>query len=255
VNRIPFHEAQDAWNDDARRFAWKNDEIRATRSGQVRIATWNVHQWKHPDGNWISNEKVNRAISSINADILCLQEFTDENLPSAIPDMYPHKFVEYTVAGYNGFANAIFSKHPILDQHVIELPNGGIERRICLRASILGFNIYNAHLEVRGGSDGDIHKYRRPQMRAILEDIANRNRVVLCGDFNVGTVAPEDAEFHSNIQMTSNKPPRMISSSIYGGLVDHIYTSFDLRLASEAAAAYYSSLSDHYCLVLDIDKN
>lgn len=54
--------------------------------GEVRICTYNVHQWMNAGGFALNYNDVCQNISTMNADIVCLQEVYHENDPNkAIP--------------------------------------------------------------------------------------------------------------------------------------------------------------------------
>jgi endonuclease/exonuclease/phosphatase family metal-dependent hydrolase len=271
--RIPFDTAAGAWDMDAARWEHRNTYIPANAPGLHRIASWNVHQWKHADGTSVPIEKLRADIESINADVLCLQEFSKvPGVQKILADMYPYSFVEMVTDSGGGFGNVIYSKVPMSNKRIIELP-GDIERRICQHVTVKDTHIFNTHLEVRNNYPR-IHSHRYPQINAIItemQSLPDDARVVLCGDFNVGWSSVQDKDFHRTLMKAGYKNvgawarrragamqigdhgahiTNMVrNSSMYGGFIDHIYV---LNVAPIGFYELFTNTSDHYPIITDL---
>lgn len=250
--RIPFDDALAGWERDAKRFARRNARQVDRTDHSLCVASWNVHQWKHANGEDVSVEQIESDIRAIDADVLCLQEYMPrEDIDDALSRVYPHRVVEMVHPEYG---NAILSRIPFDSEgaRVIDLPNdpsGPSDRRVCIIVEIRGVVIANTHLEVRNDYPY-VHKYRYPQIDTILRELSNDRPIVLCGDFNVGIVSRIDREFHKCIEEAGFirvSVRNLWSSSIYGGIVDHIYIrSPDESGSRGEGRAYFTNASDHY---------
>lgn len=254
--RISFDVALAGWERDAKRFVHRNARRVNRTDHSLCVTSWNVHQWKHAGGDDVSVEQIESDIRAIDADVLCLQEYMPrEDIDEALSRVYPHRVVEMVHPEYG---NAILSRIPfdIEGARVIDLPNdttGPSDRRVCVIVEIRGIVIVNTHLEVRNDYPY-VHKYRYPQIDTILRELSNDRindrTIVLCGDFNVGIVSRIDREFHKCIEKAgfTRVPVRNLwSSSIYGGIVDHIYIrSPDESVSRGDGRVYFTNASDHY---------
>jgi endonuclease/exonuclease/phosphatase family metal-dependent hydrolase len=261
--RIPFEIALRAWNRDARRWASRNRQIPGVGAGgpmRTRVCSWNVHSWTSADGMPVDVKAVMQVLRDINPDVLCLQEYQPNRAPNrALDAMFPYKFVEMiTTHRDRAFGNTIYSKTPLTDMRVIDLPvdpDVG-ERRICQVVRIKGIQVYNVHLEVRS-SYPDIHKYRYPQIDAVLRDARDApgdNGTIVIGDFNAGCVSRKDRRFHEHIrrQGFASNMSGVGSTNIYGGFVDHAYTIDPVCLMG--AYVYVTNISDHYPIIADVQQ-
>lgn len=266
--RISFDSALSAWNKDHKRFVRRNTKVPRTKvSPRIcpRICTWNVHTWKKADGQYVAADQINRELGIINADILCLQEYSHRDDISAVLDSkYRYKFIQ--MIDTMDFGNAIYSMKPIIGTRVISLPVHPEvnEQRICLVAQTYNIWILNTHLEVRNAYP-HVHRYRYPQIDAILNELRSINDidapVVIVGDLNVGNKSKIDKKFHeritdasmcSAITSTRNRMRNLAyNSNIYGGFVDHIYYNCNATGVTDVYE-YFTDSSDHYPVIADI---
>jgi endonuclease/exonuclease/phosphatase family metal-dependent hydrolase len=276
--RIPFDEALSAWNTDVQRWAYRNAQIptrsaRSARSARaIRVTSWNVHQWRRADGTPAGADQLAADLATIDADVLCLQEYAPTE---ALAERYPYSVVEMLYDHGGGFGNAIFSKYPITQQRVIELPTTPpvLERRVCMHAQIAvpgeTLHVFNTHLEVRNDYP-DVHRYRYPQLHRIIEAMnATPGRVILCGDFNTGWNSEVDRQLHRELtaagyrnagayaRQAQHVHTNMVrNTSLYGGFVDHIYVRAKRAKRAERIVGFYelfTNASDHYPVIVDID--
>lgn len=264
--RIPFDSALSAWREDHKRFARRNvkiPEIKICPRICPRICTWNVHTWKKADGQDVTVDQIDRELEIINADILCLQEYSHrEDISTVLDNKYPYKFAQ--MIGTMNFGNAIYSMKPITNTQVINLPVHPevSESRICLVAQTYDIWVLNTHLEVRNAYP-HVHKYRYPQIDTILNEVRSigitGDPVVIVGDLNVGNKSKIDKKFHEHIMdasmcsvdMDTRMRNLVHNSNIYGGFVDHIYYKCD-ALGAMGAYEYFTDSGDHYPVIADI---
>jgi len=90
--------------------ASKSNNINTTKQNNIRISSYNVHNWKDVFNNENSYPIVTNIINT-NADIICLQEFTIIN-NSSIKKLYSLYQYRY----YYGNL-AILSKYPIINSY------------------------------------------------------------------------------------------------------------------------------------------
>ena len=157
----------------------------------LRVATYNVHSCVGVDGRH-DPERVASVITELNADIVALQEFT---YPASVALETRSPVVLTTLDSYTCalgptrqnitqcFGNALFTRHPIVDVHRIDLsmerrePRGAIAATVDVRGTLV--HVLAAHLGLRV-------RERRFQVRQILDylDSVRNTLFVVLGDFN-----------------------------------------------------------------------
>ena len=157
----------------------------------MRVATYNVHSCVGTDGRH-DPDRVARVITELDADIVALQEFT---YPASVALETRSPVTLTTLDSYTCalgptrqnvtqcFGNALFTRHPIVDIHRIDLsmerrePRGAIAATVDVSGSPV--HILAAHLGLR------VHE-RRFQVRQIVDylDSVRNALVVVLGDFN-----------------------------------------------------------------------
>ena len=186
-----------------------------TAEASLRIATYNVHGCIGTDGRH-DPERVATVILELNADIVALQEFT---YPASVALESRSPVVLTTLDSYecalgptrqtvtHCFGNALFTRHPIVDVHRIDLsmgrrePRGALAATVDIRGTLV--HVLAAHLGLRVGE-------RRFQVRQILEYLESvRNSLfVVLGDFN--DWLPGRSVVHV-LDRRLGKPPRAAS--------------------------------------------
>lgn len=157
-------------------------KIPPTPKGSMRVASWNVHMWKDVYKVYKRPDMV-RLMSSIDADVICLQEVQN---PSAVPFEWPTHFVKTAVYGNLPFGNSIYAKDGFAKHPPQDIPLGTFqgETRSAIHTCIQGVHIYNLHLDVYD----DTGKEREAELKTLLDAIARDTRVedpvLICGDFN-----------------------------------------------------------------------
>lgn len=162
-----------------------------TAAAALRVATYNVHGCIGTDGRH-DPERVAAVVLELKADIVALQEFT---YPASVALESRSPVVLTTLDSYqcalgptrqtvtHCFGNALFTRHPIVDVHRIDLsmerrePRGALAATVDVRGTLV--HVLAAHLGLRVGE-------RRFQVRQILEYLESvRNSLfVVLGDFN-----------------------------------------------------------------------
>jgi endonuclease/exonuclease/phosphatase family metal-dependent hydrolase len=163
----------------------------------VRVATYNVHSCIGTDGRH-DPDRVARVITELDADIVALQEFTypasvalETRSPVTLTmlDSYrcalgPTRRLKPTRQNITQcFGNALFTRHPLVDIHRIDLsmerrePRGAIAATVDVGGSLV--HVLAAHLGLR------VHE-RRFQMRQIVDylDSVRDTLFIVLGDFN-----------------------------------------------------------------------
>ena len=157
----------------------------------MRVATYNVHACIGTDGRH-DPDRIATVIAELDADIVALQEFT---YPASVALETRSPVVLTTLDTYTCalgptrqnitqcFGNALFTRHPIVDVHRIDLsmerrePRGAIAATVNVRGELV--HVLAAHLGLK------VHE-RRFQVRQIVEylDSVRNTFFVVLGDFN-----------------------------------------------------------------------
>jgi endonuclease/exonuclease/phosphatase family metal-dependent hydrolase len=156
----------------------------------VRVLTYNIHHGEGTDGA-LDLERIARVIRAAEADVVCLQE-VDRNLPrteridiaAVLAEMLGMTAVFDANYRFSGgeYGNATLSRLPIVHWENRALPGpDGVEPRGSLRVDVevagATLHVLNTHLGLRP-------EERLEQARALLEQAAGLERVVLAGDLN-----------------------------------------------------------------------
>ncbi|HEY0432352.1 MAG TPA: endonuclease/exonuclease/phosphatase family protein [Chitinophagaceae bacterium] len=200
----------------------------ARRDGTLRVVTWNVARFlelvKNNDAGSHVRLRMMDQLKSVNADILCMQEFYTSDLPANYDNIdyiqknlgYPYYYFYYDPDGYKQyFSSVIFSRFPLVDTGKVIFPQPSSPEAL-LHADIKWngdtIRIFTTHLqsvqfkkkdyeridEIRRYNDGLVDnsrtifsKIRRGfTNRSIQADVIRGEvekspyPVVLCGDFN-----------------------------------------------------------------------
>ncbi len=233
----------------------------AGRVRLMRVATYNVHACIGTDGRH-DPDRVATVIGELNADIVALQEFTypvsvalDTRSPVVLTtlDQYQCALGPTRQNVTQCFGNALFTRHPIVDVHRIDLSMERREPRGALAATVdvggTPVHVLAVHLGLR------IHE-RRFQMRQILTylDSVRDTLFVVLGDFN--DWLPGRTVVHL-LDRRLGRPPRPASFPVFWPVValDRIWVhpTRALRRVFTHATPASRIASDHYPVVADID--
>jgi endonuclease/exonuclease/phosphatase family metal-dependent hydrolase len=157
----------------------------------LRVATYNVHSCIGTDGRH-DPERVASVITELDADIVALQEFTypagvalETRSPVTLTtlDSYTCALGPTRQTVTQCFGNALFTRHPIVEIHRIDLsmerrePRGAIAATVDVRGNLI--HVLAAHLGLRV-------RERRFQVRQILDylDSVRNTLFIVLGDFN-----------------------------------------------------------------------
>ena len=227
----------------------------------IRVATYNVHECVGSDGRH-DPDRIAKVVVELDADIVALQEFT---YPASVALENRSPVTLTTLGSYECalgptrqtrkqecFGNALFTRHPIVDVHRIDLSMERREPRGALAATVkVGetlVHVLAAHLGLR------IHE-RRFQVRQILEylDSVRNALFVVLGDFN--DWLPGRSVVHV-LDHRLGKPPRPASFPARRPIValDRIWVhpTAALRRVFTHATPTARLASDHLPVVADI---
>jgi endonuclease/exonuclease/phosphatase family metal-dependent hydrolase len=157
----------------------------------VRVATYNVHSCIGTDGRH-DPERVATVITELNADIVALQEFTypasvalETRSPVTLTmlDSYTCALGPTRQNVTQCFGNALFTRHPIVEVHRIDLsmekrePRGALAATVDVGGALV--HVLAAHLGLRVRE----RRFQVTQILNYLDSVKNALFVVL-GDFN-----------------------------------------------------------------------
>ena len=227
----------------------------------IRVATYNVHGCIGTDGRH-DPERVATVIGELDADIVALQEFT---YPASVALDTRSPVVLTTLDSYTCalgptrqnvtqcFGNALFTRHPILDVHRIDLSMERREPRGALAATVdvngTPVHVLAAHLGLR------VHE-RRFQVRQILAylDSVKNTLFVVLGDFN--DWLPGRSVVHV-LDRRLGRPPRPASFPVVRPILPldrvwvHPFRALRRVFAHSTPTARVAS--DHFPVIADIE--
>jgi len=258
--------------------------------GSLRVCTFNVHFWYSPDKKFRFEEMM-KVIDSIQADVVCLQEavlpndmkfgsktestnrWIVENMVERFDKMgYLYNMTCKTnnrnrIAPSSFYGNAIFSKYRIHDKR-LDILDAKIQNRCYASAVIEGVTIVCVHLDVYDSSE----KTRVDQIKKVISAfVPKAKNLIICGDFNA--ILEDDytkKELEWLNQNNKGHPIRFETTEIIkkfgfrdafeGGQMKYsVWTArrvdYQWYLGDEIkvknANVYYTSVSDHFPLVVD----
>jgi endonuclease/exonuclease/phosphatase family metal-dependent hydrolase len=162
------------------------------KPSSLRVATYNVHECVGTDRRQ-DPDRIATVVEELDADIVALQEFTypaSVALETRVPvvftalDRYQCALGPTRQTGRREcFGNALFTRHPIVDVHRIDLSMERREPRGALAATI---DVGGASVHVLAAHLGLRIRERRFQVRQILKylDSVRHTLFVVLGDFN-----------------------------------------------------------------------
>lgn len=232
-----------------------------TSPPSLRVATYNVHACVGTDGRH-DPDRVARVIGELDADIVALQEFTypasvalDTRSPVGVLttlDQYECALGPTRQNMTQCFGNALFTRHPIVEVHRIDLSMEHREPRGALAATV---DVGGAMVHVLAAHLGLRVRERRFQVRQILEylDSVRNTLFVVLGDFN--DWLPGRSVVHM-LDGRLGHPPRPASFPVFWPVVPldriWVYPTGALRRISTHATPTARLASDHFPVVADI---
>jgi endonuclease/exonuclease/phosphatase family metal-dependent hydrolase len=228
----------------------------------LRVATYNVHECVGTDGKQ-DPDRIARVVSELDADIVAFQEFT---YPAsvALETRSPVVFTaldRYVCAlgptrhtkRQECFGNALFTRHPIVDVHRIDLsmekrePRGALAATVDIGGTLV--HVLAAHLGLRV-------RERRFQIRQIVDylDSVRNSLFVVLGDFN--DWLPGRSVVHV-LDQRLGQPPRPASFPAFRPVVSldriWVHPACALRRVFTHATPTARLASDHLPVVADIE--
>lgn len=225
---------------------------------RFRIASYNIRKCVGLDRRRDSDRTL-RVVSSLNADIVALQE-ADRRLPprpSALPDDTARR-LDMTALdvdpstpsiGFHGNALLISSAFRCTRLHGLDLP--GLEPRGAIMAELERQG--GGHLRIVATHLGLMRRYRKMQLGAILDAIAKAPLMptIIIGDFNEWS---PDSGFAQLADYNVHSPGFTFHAARPVAPLDRIAMSSGLTLISSRVATAGEALraSDHLPIVADI---
>jgi len=268
----------------------KNDAI-------VRIATYNVHQWCNPHGMGPRDynfKAIHSVISTINADIIVLQEVGELGR-----DKSSSLWAKLKTVGYEHHVisacrnNVVLSKYPLTTKMTkvfdVDASCPGEQRSFIVVHAQLPHNktvaLYGTHLDVWDATENRRLSEVTELARIAEESGAHHNTVVLA-DFNA--VRERDYQYQvsnrsvwdllkkSNQERHDSTPTKALAAleasgfqdsfarahmaqpkfSVWSGtLIDFIFLHKKWQLPIVGCYAFYSAASDHMPIIMDVSVN
>ena len=227
----------------------------------IRVATYNVHACVGADGRH-DPDRVAHVIGELNADIVALQEFTypasvalETRTPVVLTtlDRYQCALGPTRQSLTQCFGNALFTRHPIVEVHRIDLSMERREPRGALAATV---DVGGAMIHVLAAHLGLRVRERRFQVRQILDylDSVRDSLSVVLGDFN--DWLPGRSVVHV-LDSRLGRPPRPASFPAFWPLMalDRIWVhpARALQRTFIHATPAARVASDHVPVVAEID--
>ena len=227
----------------------------------MRVATYNVHSCIGGDGRH-DPERVATVITELDADIVALQEFT---YPASVALETRSPVTLTTLDSYTCalgptrqnvtqcFGNALFTRHPIVEVHRIDLSMEKREPRGALAATV---DVSGALVHVLAAHLGLRVRERQFQIRQIVKylDSVKNTLFVVLGDFN--DWLPGRSVAHV-LDRRLGPQPRPASFPVSWPVValDRVWVhpTRALRRVFTHATPTARLASDHFPVVADID--
>jgi len=227
----------------------------------VRVATDNVHSCIGTDGRH-DPDRTAAVITELDADIVALQEFTfpagvalDTRSPVVLTaiDDYTCALGPTRRTITHCFGNALFTRHPLVEVHRIDLsmerrePRGAIAATVDVGGQLV--HVLAAHLGLR-------LRERRFQVKQIVRylDTVRNTFFVVLGDFN--DWLPGRSVVHL-LDQRLGRQPRPASFPVSFPLIalDHIWVhpARALRRIFTHRTKLAQTASDHFPVVAEID--
>lgn len=259
----------------------KNSIIPLKTNNFIRIFSYNVHYWTDITSNNITHKYILEKIKFLNPNILGLQEVlipqdgnkdVSSSLGWTIKDVFKELLDEYKIETIGvsdtscskgtRFGNLLASKNNVSTVERIIFNTVG-EKRGAIMGIVEGILFIVVHLDVWDNSG----KTRRKQLVELFNFIDKRYdknmEMIMVGDFNC--LQRKDYEDNSNIS-GDFETIRVINEygfedifnelnyTVWSGRrVDYIFVkNFYREIIGKYV--YYDDLSDHFSLILDIDK-
>ncbi|HEY0873291.1 MAG TPA: endonuclease/exonuclease/phosphatase family protein [Vicinamibacterales bacterium] len=240
-------------------------ETRATRSVDIRIATYNIHRCRGMDRRTMPS-RIAEVIREMDADVVALQEVIGAG-PSG-----PGQAAEIGAAVGMGwvmhsvrllrnheFGNVVLSRYPIVHHGHYDLSWRTCEERACQRADLdLGdgavLHVYNVHL----GTAVLERRYQATRLASFVHDHRVRGPKVILGDFNEwmkGLATKTLSALFKSIDIRQHLKRTKTYPGIFPVLhLDHIYYEGEVTVRSLELVRTRKALiaSDHLPLVADL---
>ena len=256
---------------NVQKFKSENRRVRKLKHmGHVRVVSWNVQSWTDVYHTDTLSEMVKLLAIKLNADVLCLQEVIWNECIKRAFGAHGYRLVGFHKAKESyEHGNAILARQTVrlVLTGVINLPQGIGEQRCAVIGTILdekgvpAIQIVCLHLDVYDKTDAT----RVAELNAILtclKEMEQINETILVGDFN----AVRKDDYHPKQWHAMDRPTKVFDLlkdwfvhrptppfTVWSGLVvDHAVLSPTWNRYTTRMSPYFTNLSDHIPLVVDI---
>ncbi len=252
---------------------------------KITVATYNVMGFliDTPDGRRKSClEESAGFIRSLEADILCLQEFQvwDSDRKSNADKLldYPHNTANYSLKNKNGYGwgLAIYSKYPIIRSGAVEFDNSTNSMLWAdVRVGRDTLRVFNNHLQTTSVTTSDReyistqeiirdNEGREKRVRGILGKLRRNNRIraaqvdtlaplieasphrsVVCGDFNDTPMSYTYFQMRGDLRDAFVEKGRGMNSNTFRGLFNMFRIDYIFHSRSLRTASYDTPSSDY----------
>jgi endonuclease/exonuclease/phosphatase family metal-dependent hydrolase len=251
----------------------------------MRVATFNILHGRSPDDDEVHVDRLARAVATIDADVLALQEVDRNQARSRNADLTrvaadamdapEHRFVAalsgspgstwFAATGEEqpddaGYGIALLSRHPLSAWQVIRLP--AVPVRVPIRfghhllptwvrdeprvAVVADVDTPDGSLTVVATHLSFVPRWNRHQLRLILRAVSRRRRpLLLLGDLNMDA---ETAQGVTGFRALATEPT--FPAPDPREQLDHVLA--DGPVDARAAAAVRLAISDHRALYVDL---
>lgn len=238
--------------------AFSSQDIPLPSEKVIRVVSYNIRFGASSFGDQ-DISKISRFLSSLEADIICLQEVDKRTIRSFLIDQ-PEKlkkdlFMEIAfgetgsvIPGKTG--NLVLSKFPIINIENTKLPSSQYPRsllKITVDTPHGNINIINSHLSLS-------KTIRKEQIKLISEEIAHESiPTILAGDFNtsdIKEIMPLLSLLVDSAVITNKNNINTFINKKYNSRIDYVLVSENFLVKSYNISTF--DTSDHFPVIVDI---
>ncbi len=139
----------------------KNDSVQSLKITSYNVRLFDLYDWSK-EGKYVNRNKIFDYLKSENSDIVCFQEFYQQDKPTdfvtrdslklLLKTPYCHERYSHKLNGRQNFGIAMLSKYPMIARGDIMFEDPlNIDNNYCIFADIIKgvdtFRVYNIHLQ------------------------------------------------------------------------------------------------------------
>lgn len=257
----------------------------------IKVMSYNVHLFdvynSEPKKAEESRQKILKFLQKEQPDILCFQEFYQQDAPTAFVTKdtiapllklpYYHERYAHRQIGRQNFGIALFSKFPIIKKGEVVLGKNPQTSNYCIYVDFVKnadtLRVYNVHLQsIRLAADDKAALYQKESQTSFLSVLRKIGRafpvrasqaetisdhikkspypVIVCGDFNDTPMSYTYNQFNRNLVDAFRNCRFGIGKTYAGSLpAGRIdYIFHSWRIGSTDFKVHPEALSDHYAI-------